>query len=100
MQQLYAAPRKIKKFIFKHRHVTLVDIDPDALEIAQENIENLEVENIEIINIDVLQIPKSFFKKFDIVITNPPFGIRSEKAADIKFLKKAMNVCYLYIIIV
>lgn len=72
--------------------MTLVDIDPDALEIAQENIENLEVENIDIINIDVLQIPQSFYKKFDVVITNPPFGIRSEKAADIRFLKKAMNV--------
>jgi len=63
------------------------------LEIAQDNVLNLEVGNIvDIINIDVLRIPKSFYKKFDVVLTNPPFGIRSEKGADIKFLKKAMNV--------
>jgi predicted RNA methylase len=62
------------------------------LEIAKFNVDNLELNNVEIINIDVLKIPKSFFKKFDIILTNPPFGIRSEKGADIKFLKIALNV--------
>ena len=40
----------------------------------------------------MLKIPESFYKKFDIILTNPPFGIRSEKSADIRFLKKALNV--------
>jgi predicted RNA methylase len=66
------------------------------LDIARYNVENLELNNVEIINIDVLKIPKSFYKKFDIILTNPPFGIRSEKGADIKFLKKALNVIYIF----
>lgn len=70
----------------------MVDIDSDALEIARENVENLELENVEIINMNVLEIPETFYKKFDIILTNPPFGIRSEKGADLKFLKKALNV--------
>jgi predicted RNA methylase len=41
---------------------------------------------------DVNSLPEKFNKKFDIVITNPPFGIRSEKAADVNFLKKALQV--------
>jgi predicted RNA methylase len=73
--------------------VTLVDIDPDAIEIAQENIENLELkDHIQIINMDVNDIADKFYKKFDIVLTNPPFGIRSKKSADVGFLKKAINV--------
>jgi len=75
------------------RHVTLVDIDEDALEIAKENIKNLDLnEKIQIIRMDVNNIPVKFYKKFDIVLTNPPFGIRSKKAADVNFLKKAINV--------
>ena len=66
------------------------------MDIARYNVENLELNNVEIINIDVLKIPKSFYKKFDIILTNPPFGIRSEKGADIKFLKKALNVIYIF----
>ena len=92
---------RVKLTSNKYSSVTLIDIDPEALKIAQDNINNLEIENIQLINIDVFSIPKSFFKKFDIIITNPPFGIRSEKSADIKFLKKAINVniffnCFLF----
>lgn len=72
--------------------MTLVDIDQDALEIAQRNIEQLELEDIDIVKINVEQIPSSFNKKFDVVITNPPFGIRSKKSADVNFLKKAIEV--------
>ena len=75
----------------------MVDIDSDALDIAKENVENLELENVEIINMDVLKIPETFYKKFDIILTNPPFGIRSEKGADIRFLKKALNVKIFYL---
>ncbi len=53
-------------------------------------------DRIEIININVNEIPASFYKKFDVVLTNPPFGIRSQKAADMNFLKQAINVKILY----
>ncbi len=73
--------------------MTLIDIDQDAIDIAKQNVINLELEEkIEIIRMDVNTIPKSLHKKFDIVITNPPFGIRSKKAADVNFLKQAVNV--------
>jgi predicted RNA methylase len=84
---------KNKIYFFFLRNVTLIDIDPDAIEIAKQNIENLDLtDRIEIININVNEIPLSFYKKFDIVLTNPPFGIRSQKAADVNFLKQAINV--------
>ncbi len=74
-------------------HVTLIDLDEDAIEIARENINNLDLnEKIEIIRMDVNEIPSTFYKKFDVVLTNPPFGIRSKKSADVNFLKKAINV--------
>ena len=41
---------------------------------------------------DVTTIPESFNNKFEVVLTNPPFGIRSEKSADVGFLKIALNV--------
>ena len=44
---------------------------------------------------NVNQIPNSFYKKFDIVLTNPPFGIRSHKSADVDFLKQAINVIFI-----
>ncbi len=79
--------------LIKARHVTLIDIDEDAIGIATENIKNLDLtEKIEIIRMNVNEIPKSFYKKFDVVLTNPPFGIRSKKSADVNFLKKAINV--------
>ena len=43
---------------------------------------------------DLLSISDRFDKKFEVVITNPPFGIRSEKSADVGFLKKALNVSH------
>jgi predicted RNA methylase len=72
--------------------VTLVDIDADALEIAKRNIEHFELTNVDIVNTDVNGLSDRFDKKFEVVITNPPFGIRSEKAADVNFLKKGLRV--------
>ncbi len=85
---------------FTYRQVTMIDIDPDALNIASFNISSLNLNNIQLINADVFSLPKTFYKKFDvftkflckIVLTNPPFGIRSNKSADVDFLKKAVNV--------
>lgn len=51
-------------------YVTAIDIDEEAIEIAQENLENCEVENIEFILGDITNF-KKFFKQrrfFDTVI--------------------------------
>ena len=78
------------------KNVFLFDIDEEALEIAKNNIEKLELEdNIQIIQMDVNQLRNcnKLNKYFDLVITNPPFGIRSENGADIEFLKTASYIC-------
>ena len=78
------------------QNVFLFDIDEEALDIAKNNIEQLELEdNIQIIQMDVNQLRQcnKLNKYFDLVITNPPFGIRSENGADIEFLKTASYIC-------
>ena len=78
------------------KNVFLFDIDEEASEIAKNNIEKLELEdNIQIIQMDVNQLRNcnKLNKYFDLVITNPPFGIRSENGADIEFLKTASYIC-------
>ena len=78
------------------KNVFLFDIDEEALDIAKNNIEQLELEdNIQIIQMDVNQLRQcnKLNKYFDLVITNPPFGIRSENGADIEFLKIASYIC-------
>ena len=77
-------------------NVFLFDIDNDALDIAKQNIQELNLENnIQIIQADVnsLVVWERLHKYFDIVVTNPPFGIRSHKGADIEFLKVASKIC-------
>ena len=77
------------------KDVVLFDIDEEIIDIAKQNVNNLELENyIQIILCDVNQIKnwKCLSKKFDIIITNPPFGIRSQNGADVEFLKCAVNL--------
>ena len=78
-------------------NVFLFDIDEDALNIAKSNVQNLELEEkVHIIQADVNQLCdwKKLNKYFDLVITNPPFGIRSENGADVEFLKTASYICH------
>ena len=78
------------------KNVFLFDIDEEALEIAKNNVESLELnDNIQIIQTDVnqLRLCKKLNKFFDLVITNPPFGIRSENGADVEFLQTASYLC-------
>ena len=77
-------------------NVFLFDIDEEALETAKSNIQNLGLEDkIQIIQTDVNQLRQwnKLNKFFDLVITNPPFGIRSENGADVEFLKTASYIC-------
>ena len=77
------------------KDVVLFDIDEEIIDIAKQNVNNLELQNcIQIILCDVNQIKnwKCLYKKFDIIVTNPPFGIRSQNGADVEFLKCAVNL--------
>lgn len=59
--------------IFPDAHVTLVDIDPAAIQLAEENIAQYELaQRVDIVRADVtgpLALPESF----DLVLCNPPY---------------------------
>jgi predicted RNA methylase len=101
---------------YQGRNVIGIDIDPDALTVAQDNISNCEVQDrIDLLQIDVqsfedlvktrldakveqkideLEEPKKkrkFKRLFDTVVLNPPFGTRI-KGADMQFLKIASEL--------
>src|SRR3989344_3987715 len=66
------------------RKVYFVDKDKNAVEIAKKNVRSKKAI---FINKDV----KDFNKKLDIVVENPPFGVKKRKADKI-FLEKAMEL--------
>lgn len=68
------------------------DIDPSALEIFKNNMENHELSNVDAILCDVTKIPQSFDKQFDTVIMNPPFGTKHNAGLDEKFLEVALRL--------
>ncbi|XP_044756749.1 rRNA N6-adenosine-methyltransferase METTL5 [Coccinella septempunctata] len=63
------------------------EIDADALEVFQENVEEFEVPQIETLHCDVRKIPSRFDKFFDTVIMNPPFGTKHNAGIDMEFLE-------------
>lgn len=72
------------------KKVYFADIDDKALELARQNLESVSKELLkkaEFIKADV----KDFNKKADIVIQNPPFGVKM-KHADKLFLETAFRV--------
>jgi len=74
------------------------EVDSDALEILLKNIEDHEVSNIDAVECDVRSIPERFYKKFDTVLMNPPFGTKNNGGIDMKFLEQAVNLssCAVY----
>ncbi|KPV78647.1 uncharacterized protein RHOBADRAFT_51090 [Rhodotorula graminis WP1] len=86
--------------------VTSVDVDPEALAIAKENVENVEMEeHIEFVHAEIgppgaaptheagvpVLDPSSLGKKFDTVVMNPPFG-SWRKGIDMAFLETACQL--------
>jgi len=68
--------------------VLAMDVDADALAIAQKNIDELELTGIDLIQCDVDSF--RFSGKVDTVIMNPPFGTKS-KGIDLVFVKRALE---------
>ncbi len=56
--------------------VSALDISSDALKVAEENA-NLNNVNIEFINADIFEY--KFEKKYDVIVSNPPYVTESEK---------------------
>lgn len=55
------------------------DIDEDALEIFNKNVEEFELTNVDMIQCDVYSLSSRMSKLFDTVIMNPPFGTKNNK---------------------
>lgn len=69
-----------------------VDIDEDALEIAQKNVSEYDPPlPIEFINCDVTSLSQQQKLRADTVIMNPPFGTR-KKGIDMEFLRVAFQI--------
>uniref|UniRef100_A0A7E4VQG9 Methyltransferase-like protein 5 n=1 Tax=Panagrellus redivivus TaxID=6233 RepID=A0A7E4VQG9_PANRE len=66
-----------------------VDIDPDVLEVARENVdedeEDVEFEEHNVLTMDLDE------KAFDVVITNPPFGTKDNAHIDSGFILTALR---------
>jgi len=77
-------------------HIIGFDIDPEALKVAKNNIEEMEIENVDFIQCDVLSdltVDETRWRKtFDTVLMNPPFGTKKNIGMDMKFLKVAIQL--------
>jgi len=95
-------------------HVLAVDLDPAALEVAAENVEEFEVP-VSLLGCDVVQLAMRSGPEgapsgvadaeggadagaaggaFDIVLMNPPFGTRNEShGADVAFMQAGLRLC-------
>ena len=62
--------------ILHNAKVSALDISKDALEVAWENAELNNV-NIEFIHSDILEYQSD--KKYDVIVSNPPYVTKSEK---------------------
>ncbi len=78
--------------LLKPKMMVGIDINNDALLLADKNLKLNNISNYELINIDV----KDYHKSFDIIISNPPYFVSSE---DLKnkneYLKMARHEEYL-----
>ena len=62
---------------FPNTKVTALDISKDALEVAKENAKLNNV-NIEFIHADIFEYNSE--KKYDVIVSNPPYVLESEKS--------------------
>jgi len=73
--------------------VTGIDIDEDALAIAQQNVTDFEMEeSIELVVGSMAQAGNMFREKFDVVVMNPPFGTKHNKGIDMHFLEQGYKL--------
>ena len=75
--------------------VDLYDIDEKAVYFAKQNIEKLHINNAKSIHLDMFDVDK----KYEIVVSNPPFGFQSNFSLS-AFIKKvnslADNIFFIY----
>lgn len=84
----------ISALIMGARHAIGIELDEDAIVLAQENAKEFGLQHrFHLVQGDVLAIPASMKHVVDTctILMNPPFGVQ-EKGADARFLRAAMAV--------
>lgn len=80
-------------------YVLGIDVDEEALEVCQKNLDDFDILNVDLLQQDIVNIsPKDvkcaseniFSKKFDTVIMNPPFGTKKNAGIDMEFVKAGL----------
>ncbi|XP_048245521.1 rRNA N6-adenosine-methyltransferase METTL5-like [Haliotis rufescens] len=72
-----------------------IDVDDDALQVCQQNVEEFEIDNLDLIQQDIRSLTKNtcnLHKKFDTVIMNPPFGTKHNAGIDMEFLRAGLDL--------
>jgi predicted RNA methylase len=69
-----------------------VDIDPDALDICQQNLEAFDIDNVDLVNTSVREVDSVIRDKVEVVVMNPPFGTKHNKGLDLEFLEKGIKL--------
>lgn len=76
-------------------YVLGIDVDEEALEVCQKNLEGYDISNVDLLQQDIINIcsnsedvsEKLLSKKFDTVIMNPPFGTKKKSGLDMEFVR-------------
>jgi len=72
------------------------DIDPEALDTCRQNIDEFEnLDSIDLVLTDVSNLSdesSNFYKKFDTVVLNPPFGTKRNWGIDLQFVKSGKKL--------
>jgi putative methylase len=68
-----------------------IEIDPDALNIAKENVSEMEVEGIDLMQGDIRDLCLKE-QIVDTVVMNPPFGTKNNEGIDVLFLQQALRL--------
>ncbi|KAI5632743.1 ribosomal protein l11 methyltransferase (PrmA) domain-containing protein [Phthorimaea operculella] len=73
--------------------VIALDIDEEALEVFQDNKEEMEVTNVDAVMCDFLDEDVCRWEScFDTVLMNPPFGTKHNAGMDMRFLRRALHL--------
>jgi len=85
----------VASMYFEPEKVVAFELDPDAINVANENLAHYElIEKVTIENKDILQVfedasTSPYLSFFDTIIMNPPFGTKSNEGIDMKLLVAA-----------
>jgi len=69
-----------------------LDLDPDALDTCQQNLEAFDIDNVDLVNGNVTDADQILRQKFEVVVMNPPFGTKHNKGLDLLFLEKGIKL--------